>query len=175
MFGRYDLNNLPDYSQIAADYEMSVADAGCEAWKLTSMFYVYGKSNPPKACRRWHRPRTRNKAVLGRNARDLRKRTRILISFGKEDLGYSPGLLVCECKRPICKVPSVAVATARLVLLNRLQGCGIARGCSPLRDCPLHRSLVLMGSRQLVLGTKSDYLRSKDGRFPFCSDVSSTL
>ena len=38
MFGRYDLNNLPDYSQIAADYEMSVADAGCEAWKLTSMF-----------------------------------------------------------------------------------------------------------------------------------------
>ena len=141
MFGRYDLNNLPDYSQIAADYEMSVADAGCEAWKLTSMFYVYGKSNPPKACRRWHRPRTRNKAVLGRNARDLRKRTRILISFGKEDLGYSPGLLVCECKRPICKVPSVAVATARLVLLNRLQGWGIARGCSPLRDCPLHRSL----------------------------------
>ena len=38
MFGRYDLNNLPDADQIAADYEMSVADAGFEAWKLTAMF-----------------------------------------------------------------------------------------------------------------------------------------
>ena len=56
------------------------------------------------------------------------------------------------------------------------KGVGIARGCSPLRDCPLHRSQVqLMGGRQLVLGTKSEFPYLKDREISFCFAVSSTL
>ena len=46
----------------------------------------------------------------------------------------------------------------------------------PYEDCPLHRSQVqLMGSRQLVLGTKSEFSYPKDRGISFCFAVSSTI